>query len=123
VTCRGQALAGRDPGAGTDVRLAFSGRPRLAIQVAVAGPLTPKHLMHDEPRFSAKVAVGHAIALIRKRTTRRSEARYDERYRTLDRSAREETIRTRREANQRLHAIETARARGGWRTLRARRDR
>jgi integrase len=54
------------------------------------------------------------MASIRKRTTRQGENRYDVRYRTPDGAAREETFRTRREANQRLHAIEVERSRGGW---------
>jgi hypothetical protein len=63
------------------------------------------------------------MASIRKRKTRQGEARYDVRYRTLDGSAREETFRSRREANQRLHAIEAEKpAAAGW-TLVGRHDR
>jgi integrase len=54
------------------------------------------------------------MASIRKRTTRRGGARYDVRYRNLEGEQREETFRTRREADQRVHAIEADKLRGGW---------
>jgi integrase len=54
------------------------------------------------------------MASISKRTTSRGEARYDVRYRTPDGVSREETFKTRREADQRAHVIEADRARGGW---------
>jgi integrase len=54
------------------------------------------------------------MASIRKRVTRRGEARYDVRYRAPDGSAREETFKTRRAANDRLHAVETDMLRGAW---------
>jgi integrase len=54
------------------------------------------------------------MASIRKRTTRRGDARYDVRYRTPEGEQREETFRTRREADQRVHAIEADKVRGGW---------
>jgi integrase len=54
------------------------------------------------------------MASIRKRITRRGDARYDVRYRTLNGEQREETFRTRREADQRLHGIETDKVRGAW---------
>jgi hypothetical protein len=54
------------------------------------------------------------MASIRKRTTRRGDVRYDVRYRTIDGEQREETFRTRREADHRLHAVEADKVRGGW---------
>jgi integrase len=53
------------------------------------------------------------MASIRKRTTRHG-VRYGVRYRTLEGDQREETFRTRREADHRLHAIEADKLRGGW---------
>jgi integrase len=54
------------------------------------------------------------MASIRKRTTRAGDARYVVRYRTPAGEPRKETFRTRREANQRVHAIEADKMRGGW---------
>jgi integrase len=54
------------------------------------------------------------MASIRKRRTRKGENRYDVRYRTPDGASREQTFSTRREADQRLHAIEVDKARGSW---------
>ena len=53
------------------------------------------------------------MASIRERTARRG-SRYDVRYRTPDGQHREETFAARREAEQRLHAIEADKLRGNW---------